>query len=88
MRRLRPYLLAILAAYMVGYMSLSRLYVEPTYLVFGLVAAYLRVVPTDPRGPLVEFDRRSAGKLALCSIGVLVGLSLLVRLTVNWGGNS
>jgi O-antigen ligase len=87
MRRLRPFLLAMLAAYITGYMSLSRAYVEPTYLVFGLVAAYLRVVPTHPPGPLVKFDRRTAGHLVLCSIAVLIGLSIVVRFTVNWSGS-
>ncbi len=37
--RLRPYLMAIVAGYAAGMMSLSRTYVVPTYLILGLAAA-------------------------------------------------
>jgi O-antigen ligase len=89
MRRLRPYLAAILAAYAVGLLSVSRNYVVPTYMVLGLSAAYLRIVAAgSPRlvpDPIPWLDARLSIRLILLSL-VFIGLAnLFVKAFVRYG---
>ena len=66
-RRLRPCLLAMLAAWVAGMLTLSRAYVQPTYVILGVATAYLNLTARDAGGTRL----RLTGSLAL----VLVGLS-------------
>lgn len=82
--RLRPFLLAIVAALGVGMLSLSRNYTPPTYLVLALVTAYLQFL--GPRSPAAP-PRLTRG-LALRWIGLsaafFVTMSLVTSLFVRW----
>lgn len=82
LRRLRPYLIAIISAYCIGMYSLSRAYVQPTYLVLGLVAVYLRLASDKP--PL-RLDAWLLQRVTLVSVAVLAFLHVYVRLFVRYG---
>jgi O-antigen ligase len=82
-RHLRCYLLAILAALLMGLVSLSRNYSLPTYLFLGLVTAYLHLVePHAPRAvpPLTQKLAVRAGALSVAFfLAMNVGTALLVQ---------
>ena len=82
LRRFRPYLIAIVSAYCIGMYSLSRAYFQPTYLVLGLVAVYLRLASVKP--PL-QLDARLLQRVTLVSVAALALLHVYVRLFVRYG---
>ncbi len=81
--RLGPYLTAALCAYAAGVLSLSRSYELPTYIVLGLVAAYVRVASGG--GPVLPLNGRLVGKLALASVLIVVALHAVVEVFVDRG---
>jgi putative inorganic carbon (hco3(-)) transporter len=85
--RLRPYLLGLVAGYGIGIMTLSRVYISPTYLVPGLVAAYLRLVVADSplSVPLPRFDARLASRLVAVSVAVVAFFYVYVRTFARFG---
>lgn len=87
LRRMRPYLVGIVAGYVTSIMSLSRPYINPTYLVPALVAAYFRLVAADASSPLPlpRVDARSVRRLVLASAGFVVLMSIYVRLFGRFG---
>jgi putative inorganic carbon (HCO3(-)) transporter len=86
LRRMRPYLTAIVAGYSAGMFTVSRSYIIPTYLVPGLVAAYVRLTMAGRREPPDRFDGRYAGRLARNAVVFLVALYLLLPLFTRFGG--
>jgi hypothetical protein len=87
LRRMRPYLFGIVAGYAVGMFSLSRNYVNPTYLIPGLVAAYLRLAASNSTAPLPlpRCDRRLVVRLIATSAAALGFLYIYVRLFARFG---
>lgn len=85
MQRLRPYLLAIVAGYAAGMLTLSRTYIVPTYMVLGLVTVYLRVTPVYPPLPSLRFDFALAGRLAFVSVAFLLVTYVYVRTFAVFG---
>jgi len=86
MRRLRSYLLGIVSGFCAGILSLSRCYIVPTYLVFGLAAAYgsqVKVAEGEP-SPLWEFNSSLFMRLCAVGIGALLVLEFGSRLMVRW----
>ncbi|MEX0725212.1 MAG: O-antigen ligase family protein [Planctomycetaceae bacterium] len=85
LRRLRPYIAAVLTGWSVGLLSLSRCYVVPTYLVLGLSAAYLDLVGRQlhPAHPLVWWDKRHVLRLTTTSAGFFVSLFIVVLIFAN-----
>lgn len=84
LRRLRHYLLASLGAYMMGLLSLSRGYTEPTYMMIGLTVVYLRNPAIAPLLPELRFDGALYRGLLTVSTVFLVIIYVFVRLTVRW----
>ena len=84
LRHLRPCLLALVAGYCMGTMTLSCAYTVPTYLVLGLVAAYLQMVTVVPPLPIQRFN---FGRLLVVSVGFLTVSYVYVRFSVRWGSN-
>jgi hypothetical protein len=76
--------MAIIAGYAVGMLSLSRVYVVPTYLVLGLAAAYVQIA----RGRVsIEVPRVGTGlalRLGALSAAFLACTYVFVRLFVRW----
>lgn len=85
LKRLRPYVAAVLTGWSVGLLSLSRCYVVPTFLVLGLAAAYLDLVgrQMQPARPLVWWDKRHVWRLSTASAGFLASLFVFVILFAN-----
>jgi hypothetical protein len=69
-------------------MSLSRNYVVPTYLVFGLGAAYLQMVVTNPPLPDVKRSRLLAVRLAVLGTTALVCIYVAIKTLVRYGGGA
>jgi hypothetical protein len=86
LRRLRPYMMMIVAGYGGGMFSISRAYIIPTYLVAGLAAVYLRDTPVWPPSPALRFSGRLVVRLAVVAAAFLAVLYLFVRNTARWGG--
>jgi O-antigen ligase len=81
--RLRPYLLAALTAYTVGLLTLSRPYITPTYLILGLVTAYVGMA--GPPLLLPRFDLRHLGRLTVVGLAFLFAMHLFVRTAIHRG---
>ena len=52
LRRMQPYMLAVVAAYIAGMMTLSQVYLVPTYMILGLATVFIGLVS----GPARIFD--------------------------------
>ncbi|MEX2119543.1 MAG: O-antigen ligase family protein [Pirellulales bacterium] len=85
LRRMRPYLLAMLVTYAASMLSLSRAYIAPTYLILGLATAYLGMMSAEPRPEPLRFDRRLLSRLALASVAFLACTYVFIRLFARWG---
>lgn len=79
LRRMQPFLLAVVVAYMVGMLSLSYAYTVPTYLILGLVAAYANVCAAPAAEPVVRVEFRLVQRLAFASVLFLAGAFVFVR---------
>jgi hypothetical protein len=85
LRRLHPYLVAVVTGYMGGMLSLSRAYIIPTYLVPGLVASYQHVVAADAPELSERFDQRTVRALVIAGIMFLFILRFYLRFGARWG---
>jgi O-antigen ligase len=82
--RLRAYLMAVVAAYTCGLMTLSRAYVAPTYMVLGLACVYSHFQRGRLAIPVLRFDWPFFRRLSGVSIVFLIGMYLFVRTFVRW----
>ena len=83
--RLRPFLMAMIAGYATGLMTLSRVYVAPTYLVLGLAAAYIEIVRSRSALTLPRVGTRLTLRLGALSAVFLACMYVFVRLFAHWG---
>ncbi len=83
LRALRPYVLAVVAAYCAGMLSLSRNYVVLTYLVLGLAQAYVATAATAP-ADAAPSPKALARWLVPLGVGTLVVTYVTVQLLVRW----
>ena len=83
LRRVRPYLMAMLAAYGVGLYSLTRCYVASTYIPMALIEVYQGLATNRAPESRVKFDNRHVLALTLASIGCLVAISTFIRILVH-----
>jgi O-antigen ligase len=74
--RLRPYIVAAVAGYAAGLISLSRAYTVPTYLVVGIAAAYLNLCPGRP---VTRLNATMVLRLATASVLFLMATNIFVR---------
>jgi O-antigen ligase len=84
LRRLHPFLMAMLIAYTVGICFLSRSYIVPTYMVLGLAVVYLRLHAAQVSAPLPAWNFAAWPRLAGVSGGFLIASYTLVRVFVKW----
>ena len=82
--QLRPFLLAVVVAYIVGMFSLSRSYVVPTYMILGLSAAWLRLAGSRFVFFQFSFDRYFLRRLAVVDTVFLLGTYGFVQLFIRW----
>lgn len=88
LRRMLPYVSAIMAAWCVGMLSLSLCYSPATYMIVGLGAAYVNLAGyyrARPR-PIVQIDYLMAQRLGMCSFGVLLAAFAAVKVFARFGG--
>lgn len=78
--RLTPYVAAVMAGWGTGLLSLSRCYVVPTYMVFGIAACFFNCAGRAmcPPRALVTWNRKIALRLAGASLGMFVCLNVFV----------
>ena len=83
LERLRPYLMAIVAGYAAGLMSLSCPYTIPTYTVLGLSAVFIGLAEVDLGVPVTRWNGPLVRRLLALSVGFVVlaemGVFLLKR---------
>jgi putative inorganic carbon (hco3(-)) transporter len=81
--RLRPFLLAILGAEVVGQLSITRTYTLSTYLPLGLATAYLRLVSAIPGVRTPRCTPRVFAAVAALGLVVLAAFFLFVRIKLR-----
>lgn len=86
MARLCPFLLAMLAGYSMGMLSLTRVYTIPTYTMLAIVAAYARVTDADPPPPVLHLDLRFWGKASLLGLAFLGLLWIYIKRSASYYG--
>jgi O-antigen ligase len=84
-RRLAPFSLAVVVAFAVGLLSLTRAYTASTYLIVGLTIAFVRVARETTDLPPLRLDFRLASRLALVSVAFIAGVYVFVRTFARWG---
>ncbi len=80
LRRLYPFIVAMLTGWTMGLQSLSRTYVVSTYVMLGIQVAYVNLAEAYlvPRRLLTIWDRPHLVRLAACSAVVFVGFNVFV----------
>jgi hypothetical protein len=81
--RARPYLLAMIAGYSVGMWSLSRPYIEPTFMLLGLASAYYRIRDGARIRPELRFTSALVWKLAVISVVFLIFASTFIKIFIR-----
>jgi hypothetical protein len=84
LRRLHPYLMAMVAGYAAGMLFLSLCYIIPTYLMLGLAAVYLRAAGATSPVPAPRFDFRFLQRVAVAGVLFLAATYVFVRVFVRW----
>jgi hypothetical protein len=84
LRRMRPYVLAAVAGYAAGMLTLSVPYIVPTYTLLGLAAGYLRAAEADQPGAAGRAGGAFARRTAAASGAFLVAMFIYTKLFVNW----
>jgi hypothetical protein len=79
MRRMLPYMLAMVAGYAVGILSLSRCYEVPTYTMLGITTAYIAVVSIYPPWAKLTFSTVLVQRIIGCSVIFLLFTDIVVR---------
>ncbi len=82
--RLRPLIPALLIATAVGMLSSSRSYTAPSYLIFGLSAAYLRIASDRGQALLPRFNSKLVGQVSYASALTLCILHIYARLAAHY----
>jgi len=77
--RLRACVLAMIAAWVAGMLTLSRPYVVPTYVILGLATAYLNLAARDPGRPRLRLTVPLALGMAGMSVVYLCGIYVFVH---------
>jgi hypothetical protein len=82
-RRMHPFLVTMLCGYSVSMFSLSRAYVEPTYLALGVANAYFLESGRLGIPAPVRVSLRRLAELAAVSIGFLLAAYLFIKINIR-----
>jgi hypothetical protein len=82
-RRMHPFLVTMLCGYSVSMFSLSRAYVEPTYLALGVANAYFLEARRAGVPTPVRVNPRRMGELAAVSLGFLLLIYLFIKFNIR-----
>jgi len=80
---MHPFLVTMLCGYSVSMFSLSRAYVEPTYLALGVANAYFLESGRMGIPAPVRVNFRRMGELAAVSIGFLMFAYLFIKINIR-----
>jgi O-antigen ligase len=83
LRRLQPYLLAIMVGSIVGMFSSTRSYRVDTYLLLGLAGAYLRIAGNIVPASRLKFDKPLMVRLGILGIVCVTAFNLYVRVAAR-----
>jgi hypothetical protein len=84
LRRLRPYLMAVVASYAAGMLSLSECYIVPTYTVLGLATIYTRLAETVPPSSCRPFDGNLVKRMVVVSMAVLITTFVFTQINLRY----
>jgi O-antigen ligase len=85
LRRLLPYLVAVVAGYMGCMLSMSLHNMVPTYTILGLATVYVRIAATWPPVPMARFDAGLVLRMIALSAATVVAFHFYVRSTMIVG---
>jgi O-antigen ligase len=85
LRHLVPFMMAILAAFCVSMMSLSRSYLVPTYMVAGLAAITARLAMPGTSVRPLEFNPRWLSRLAVGNVGIISAVYFYIKILHRMG---
>ena len=78
--------MAIVAAYAAGVLTISRNYIVPTYMLFGLVNVYLRLATEGSALRPPRFDLGFVQRLGTISVVFIITAYFFVRTFARFGG--
>ncbi len=81
--RLRPYIVALIAGYGMGIFSLSRNYIVPTYVIFGIATAYHRIAANPLESLDFVLDQNQCKRLLMTSVGVLAAIKTFLLVAAH-----
>ena len=81
---LLPYVTAMLVGFAGSMYSLSRNYVVPTYMMLGLMTAYVRIVGEQIESLPLQFDSWLIKRLAISSVCFLAFMYVFIRVAVHF----
>jgi len=77
LKTLRPFLVAMVVGYATGLFSISRCYIVPTYMLPGLVTAYLRVTAINPAQAPPKVDGRFIRQIMILDFLFLIIIRII-----------
>lgn len=83
--RLRPYLAASVTGFSTSMLSLSRSYVEPTYLMLGLASSYLSLAWPAEYAREQFISQRLAMRVLKWNFAFMAAIYIYVRVSARWG---
>jgi hypothetical protein len=84
LRRIRPYLFAMLVCYATGMMSLTETYIVPTWTMLGVATAFIRLAVTQPALSGTRFDGQFVKRMVLSSMVFLVVIHIFLAVAVSY----
>ena len=85
LRYLLPFVIAMLVAYCMSMMSLSRYYTVATYLIAGIAATFERLAQPGTSHRPVQLNGMTLTALGMASVGFLVAVHLYIKLLFRLG---
>lgn len=83
LQRMRPYLLALLAGFVTSMMTLSRAYVIPPYMVFGIVNAYALEAQRQGIPTVVRLTPTRIAELVPLSVAFLAAVYVFILVSIR-----
>lgn len=81
--RLHPYMLALICGSCISMFSISRSYIAPTYMLLGIVDAYILEAQRRGLPPVVTITGRRLAELLVWSVLFLVVIYIFIRVTAR-----
>jgi hypothetical protein len=82
--RMRPYVLSLVVGTMVGQLSSSREYSQPTYMILGLAASYLALAARCTPSSAERISSRLTVRIIFVSICALILLHFYTKLNARF----